>query len=412
MTTRNHLNSFEKLEPETMDNISRTADELLCIEHLDFDNTRYLASALFCLGRYDESIEQFERMLSMKCDDKETIACLAINHFQKQDYRTALEYLNRGLEIDPENRRMLSYRMLSYEYLGDFKGAVRCGERILEKNPKYEPAISHLIDCHLELGNYDECLDYISQMKYEDPCRKALILYRAKRFEECIMEAGKVKTAQSYRLTGKAYHRLGNEMKAVKYLYRSYEKDENVDILFEISDIYSEIGDYQRAVHFLKEALLHDENNAETCCRIAHAYLRSSKLDDAVEYGEKTLEINKKMPKAYSILASATFQMTVQPEKSLEIIEEGLRENPESVELWCEKGSYGLSADVYGFEQAYEKAISLNPNDCETYKKYIFVLLLCGEYEAAKKQYNQMLLFNPLFEKNFEELKESMHISC
>ena len=46
MTTDNHLNSFAELDCETTENHSKTAEELLNVENLDFDNTRYLADTV------------------------------------------------------------------------------------------------------------------------------------------------------------------------------------------------------------------------------------------------------------------------------------------------------------------------------------------------------------------------------
>lgn len=65
MTTKNHLNIFEKLDTKIMNEHSKTADELLLVENLDADNTEYLARLLFCLERYDESIREFEKLLSL-----------------------------------------------------------------------------------------------------------------------------------------------------------------------------------------------------------------------------------------------------------------------------------------------------------------------------------------------------------
>lgn len=296
MTTINHLNSFEKLESETMENLSRTADELLCVEHLDFENTEYLANVLLLLGRHDESIKQFERMLLLKDDDKKALTGIAINHFKNKDYKTAIEYLNRGLEIDPEDEMILSYKMLSCEFMDEYDKAIRCGEKLLKINPKNKSAIMRLVECHLKAKNYSECLYYLDQVKYYDSYKKALILFEARRYDECIEEARKIRTAEAYHLAGKACLKLGNTIKAVKYLYKSYENDPNVDILFEISDIHFEVKDYQRSIIFLKKVLLHDETNTEAYSRIGEAYLKSSKWHDALEYAKIALEISKKVP--------------------------------------------------------------------------------------------------------------------
>lgn len=407
MTTRNHLNDFVEIDSEIQRDYLNTANELLEVDHLDLDNVEYLAKLLFCLGRYDESIEQFERILSMKCDDENAITDIGINYFKKGEYETALKYFERGLERDPESETLLSYKMLSHEFLNDYGSAIRCGEQIIRNNSKNASAVKRLIDYHLKLKNYEECLYYINQIEYDD-YKKALVLFELHRFEECIEASRKIKTAESYHLIGKSYFELNNLVKAVKYLYKSYEKDFNVDTLFEISDIYFEAEEYKKSIYFLKEALLHDDSNGETYSRIGFAYLQSGDWSDAIEYAQKALDISKRVPQAYVTLAEAHFQRDLQNlEKPKEIIEEGIRENPDSPELWIERGDLNFNDDLPAFVKSYERATELSPKDYGICLKCVKLLLLAGEVEAAKPWYNQLLLLNPLFEKSFEELQNS-----
>ena len=207
-------------------------------------------------------------------------------------------------------------------------------------------------------------------------------------------------------MAGKAYHKLGNTLKAVRYLNKSYEKDLNIDALFEIGEIYFEAEDYRRSVTFLKKVLVHDDSNIEAYNKIAVAYLNSGKWHDAIEYGEKALEICKKVPQAYITLAEAHFQLERGYEKANQILDEGICQNPDSAELWAKKGEYNSFEDYFAFRHAYEKALRLSPNDCAIYEEYIYLLLLCEQEEEAKRIYNQMLFFNPLYEKSFKEFKK------
>lgn len=109
-------------------------------------------------------------------------------------------------------------------------------------------------------------------------------------------------------------------------------------------------------------------------------------------------------------MAQTQFQLEQNLEKCIAIIDDGLSENPESAELWAEKGGFSFDYDMFAFKKSYEKAISMNPTKFEFYKSYIFLLLISNEIEEAKKQYNQMLLFIPLYEKSFEEIKKTMYL--
>ena len=407
MTTENHLNEFVQINPETRKDLQNTTEELLKVEHLDLDNRQYLASVLFCLGRYEESIEEFERILSMKEKDEKIIADIAICHFKIGNYRSALEYLKRGLEITPESESMLTYEMLCFEFLEDLENAIKTAKKIIKVNEKNEQVIRRIIDYHFRLENYWQCLDYIDSIEYDDHFKKALVLYRLKRYEECIELSRKVKTAESYRLTGRAYRKLGNIAKAAKYLFRSFQKDFNVDTLFEISEIYFEVKDSKKAVYYLKNVLLHDEDNVMACCKIADAYLNSGNWIEAIEYAERALKISKKATKAYITLAEAHLQLNrCDCEKSMEIIENAIAENPDSADLWVEKGDLLFCHDLVESGRAYQKAIELEPTDCSIYVRYIDLLILAGEEEMAKIPYNQLLLINPLYEKSFQELCE------
>lgn len=405
MTTNYHLNDFIELDSEILEEHSNIADELLEVEHLDLDNTEYLAKLLFCLERYDESIEQFKRILPLKENDEKTMACIAVNYFKKRDFENAIEYLNECLERNPDRECLLSYKMLCHEFLNDYESAIACGKRILKNNPKNTSAIKRMIDYHLELEDFDKCLAYISQIKDYDPHKKALILYESGRYEECIEESGKIRSTESYRLAGKSYLKLGNVAKAVKHLFRSYEKEPNIDVLFEISEIYFEAEDYAKSIYFLKRVLIHDDSNVEALSKIALAYLNTSHWIDAIEYAEKTLEISKKVPEAYVTLAETHFQLDRgRLENALKVLDEGISENPESAKLWAKKGGYCYPHDLHAFQKSYEKAISLNPSNNKIYLEYIYLLMMNDSLEEAKKQYNQMLLYNPIFEKSFQEL--------
>ena len=404
MTTKNHLKNFVEIDSKTRKNLLKTTDELLKVEHLDLDNTKYLAKLLFCLGKYDESIDQLKRVLSLNSDDEKVMIHIGINYFKKEDYESSLEYFNKSLERNPNDETALSYKMLSYEFLNDYNNAIECGERILINDSKNTSVIKRLIDYHFELKNYDNCLDYINQIEYEDKYKKILILYKSKRYEECIEASNKVKTANSYYLAGKSYYKLGKISKAIKYLNKSYEKDLNINTLFKISKIYFEVNDYKKSIYFLKKVLIHDNSNIEAYSKIAIAYLESANWHDAIEYAEKTLEISTKAPQAYITLAEAYFQLEMSFEKANQILDKGICQNPDSAELWVQKGGINFSYDYFAFKHAYENALRLSPRDCAIYKEYIYLLKLMDEENEAKKYYNQMLLINPLFEKSFQEL--------
>ncbi len=399
MTTNNHLNRFAELDCETTENHSKTADELLNVENLDFDNTMYLAEILFKLERYNETIEQLKNALSLRHDDK-LLTLIGITYFKMGEYETAVEYLSRNDETS------LTYKMLSYEFLKDFNNAIQCGKELLKINSRNTSIINRIIDYYFNLEEYGTCLSYIHQSRYKNKYRHAEILYKSRIYEECIEIASKIRSAEAYHLCGKAYFELGKIKKASKYLYKSYEKDGNIDTLFEIADIYSVRQTGSKAIYYLKEVLIHDKDNFEAYARIASAYLYSDNIQ-AIEYAKKALEITRKVPSVYITLSEAHIQLGHDFEISADILDEGIMENPNSAELWAEKGNLHFANDPYTFMKSYETAINIDPKKLNSYIEYISLLMLEGEVEKAKKVYNQMLFYFPLFEKSFDEIEAS-----
>lgn len=111
MTTNYHLNDFIELDSKILEDLSDTADELLEVEHLDLDNREYLAKALFCLGRYGESIEQFKGILSLKADDEKAIS---LNPSDQSFYLESI-YLMMDDNLEAEKKhydQMLLYNPL------------------------------------------------------------------------------------------------------------------------------------------------------------------------------------------------------------------------------------------------------------------------------------------------------------
>lgn len=121
MTTDNHLNSFAELDCETTENHSKTAEKLLNVENLDFDNTRYLAEILFKLKRYDESIKQLKRALSLSHDD-ELLTLIGITYFKMGEYETAISIDSRNLNFYLEyNQVNVLNRSESVKFMGNYR---------------------------------------------------------------------------------------------------------------------------------------------------------------------------------------------------------------------------------------------------------------------------------------------------
>ena len=79
-----------------------------------------------------------------------------------------------------------------------------------------------------------------------------LVLFKLKKYEEAIKKLKNIKTAESYRLMGECYEKLNKPSKAIRCLTKAYEKDSDIEILFEIAEITMKNNYPQRTISILE----------------------------------------------------------------------------------------------------------------------------------------------------------------
>ena len=359
-----------------------------------------LGKALFFNEDYDESIEYLKKSNDIRSD-----AYLGLNHYKKEDYQNAIMHFKKFLK-ENENETILTYLMLSHEKCSDWQNALACGKRLLEINPDNFSIKIDLIDYHFNLEQYEKSLEYLNDLKMVEKCRykRGLVLFNLKRYQDAIDELKSLKTAKSYKLISKAYEKLDKQTKAVRYLYKAYEIDEDIETLFEISDFLFKGREYEKSIHILKEILYTDPKNEMALEKIAEAYGELHKFHHAITYCETLLEINDKNIKAYETLSNAQFFLG-DIEKSVKSIEKGLKIDSKSAELWNLKAwiDYAIS-DFEAYVSDFEQILKLKPNTVEYYIVLIREFAFENQLDRARKYYERLMFYNPSFKMSFDEV--------
>lgn len=114
------MKSFEELEEEYLNEVEPDSPPEFYEKYLnglneileqDSTNIRALELkyfVLFCLGRFEESVETCDKILGIKPDDIETLDFKCSNLFQLCRYKECIEICQRIIEIDPKNKDALS----------------------------------------------------------------------------------------------------------------------------------------------------------------------------------------------------------------------------------------------------------------------------------------------------------------
>lgn len=359
-----------------------------------------LGKALFLNGDYEESIRRLEKSSDVKAE-----AYLGLDYYRMNDYPSAVRHFKKFLN-QKTNETVLAYLMLSYEKSGEWKNAIECGERLLEINPDNYSAKIRLIDYHFSLREYEMSLHYLNELDREKlKYKKGQVLFQLKRYEDAINELKNIKSLEAYKLISKCYEKIGKPRKAVIYLTKAYEREQDIEILFEISEISLKNGFHLNCISILERILIDDPKNERVLEKMARNYLELKKFELAVTCCEEILEINEDNVNAYIIL-SETYLNFGDYEKTMEFVERGLEIDPQCAELWKQKAWAYFPFDFDEFCRCFEHAVKLEPNNIKNYKKLIWYCALDDRTEDAKRYFEKLLLYNPEFTESFEEITD------
>lgn len=358
-----------------------------------------LGKALFFIKDYDRSIEYLE-----KSDNPNSDAYIGLDYYNKGDWPNSIRHFKRFLKSS-ENETVLSYLMLSYANEKEFKNAVRCGEKLLDINPKNTSVKIRLIDYHFENEEYEKALYYINSLDLKKlKFKKALTLFKLRRYEECIEVLKFMKTTESYELIAKSYKMLDKPSKAARYLRKSYELDGNIETLFKLVDLLFENSSYNMVTYVLRDILETNPYNEDALEKISMAYMELQIFDEAKSYCEKLLGVNENNATAYLVLAN-TYYFSFDYEKAMEYVEKGLEIDPKYVDLLVLKAWLYWPTDFELFKRFMDKVIRLEPNNTEN---YITLIRNCAwkedNVDNAEKYYEKLLFYNPAFAENLDEV--------
>jgi len=110
------------------------------------------------IGRFDKAAEFYKRGVSLEPQNPAANLVLANALFDARDFVSAAEYYSKVLEIDPSNlnaRTDLGTTFVERQQ-PDFERAIVEYEKVLQQDPKNEPALYYLAIANLRKGNRPE----------------------------------------------------------------------------------------------------------------------------------------------------------------------------------------------------------------------------------------------------------------
>jgi tetratricopeptide (TPR) repeat protein len=202
------------------------------------------------------------RVLEMEQTNPYAIIGLGHLHYDFKEYREALYYWEKMLEVSRESVdiRVLTSIGNCYRKLKTFEEGIRHFEKALGKEPSNFYALFGLADCYRGMNRPERSLEYWNRILEQDP-RNKVILTRA----------------------GDAYRYLEDYRQAVEYYERALNIEFDTYAVLGLAMVAKFQGRYDEAVESLKRLIQQDARNYRLFIELADCYLKKGEKNRAVE---------------------------------------------------------------------------------------------------------------------------------
>lgn len=354
----------------------------------------YLAELYSNIVYNEQSSETVNELIDAGLEDDYTNYLLAFAYSQSKDYSKAQDYIEKAVQLNPEN---INYQILKVEILaetGQEKDALKLIKKLASKQIysstfrdkllSSEKYVQYKLAKSSALKNYYLGYYYYYEKAYEKAIRTLLGISK--------------KNKNVIALLSRIYFDTNEYDKALGLA----QKAKNIALADEvIGDYFMRKDNYSSALKFYKKAAALDKKNLSYQEKTAGTYVALNEKNKAREIFEKVILSSNNAYISYYNLALLDSASTLQYLKKCVAI------NMMFTDGWLELANFELTKQNYKNAENYLKIVkSIDENN---FKYYYYLGLLCekqGQNDEAKVNFQKVLIINP----DFSPAKEALNI--
>lgn len=305
--------------------------------------------------------------------------------YKQKNYHKAL-YLLQKLSSEFPNSPEVSYdKGLIYSGLGNKKKAQVAFENALKKNPTFYPAYESLVDNFLVNSEFKSARALLKSGR--EYLNKEHIRYLEKQVEDGEQRNKDNQINGAYSLLVKGRYRAA--LKVLQTLEKSFFNEYYKGIS------YFKLNENANALRHLKEASKFFPENSNLLFYLAETHKRLNNIELAIKNYKSLLNKNKK----FNYLGYEIAQLYERRGRYLEAIhftEVALQSRPYNFRYHAYLGYlFYREGRLQSSITEYQKAISYNKNDIESYHSLERIFLSLKDYKKAEQLINKGLLKYP-----------------
>lgn len=312
-------------------------------------------------GKYKEANEILEKVIAI--DPEDTLALLSKSNalINVSKYEEAIEVLDKAIKIDPEDKLIWLSKVDALIKLNKYEEALEASDRAIKICEKHSGTL-----------NKEQLFVYSGAW-----IGKVQALDALKRYED-ILEALNKEIEIFEKYSGTLDERL-----LLVYSGAWHGK----------GDTLAELKRYEVAIEAFDKAIEIKPNNDQAWLGKFFTAWNNHKEEKALQIIENALlspELKDKLQ--WWELKTLVLMMHEDYGKALEACNNGLKINPEDVELWLDKGDIFFKLEAYRYAlKSYEKAITIEPKNTTAWKHKGMSLLYLDRHTEFLKAFEQAI---------------------
>lgn len=331
------------------------------------------ALALHQSGNIADAKNLYLSLLGAYSNSPRLLNNLAMIEFQQGRFESGLGYIEKSIDIDPNQFTAYGNRGAALFALGRFDEAFDDYNRAIALNKNYAEAYYNRGILHEKHGRHHEALtDYDKAIELRQNYTNAYnnrgnILKELKRYEEALLSYDQ----------------------AIKFNPRHAEAHYNRGVIFK------ELRRFQEALSQYHQAIALKNNYVEAYNNCGNVLIDLKKLEEALACFQKAIEINPNYAFAYNGQGNVLMELK-RFDEALLSYEKAIALNTGSSDAY--NGKSNALQELKRFDAAvsgYEQAIAINPDSADTYANRGLALQGLEKFDEAIQNFDKAIALNP-----------------
>lgn len=268
----------------------------------DFSHPRQLLQQ----GKYDDAIAELQRLSSSQPGIKGVPHELGMAFYKKADYLRAVDFFQEALQQDSQDRESTQMLGISYYMAGRAADAIPLLERVQTWYPRANVDASYILgQCYIQTKDYSNARHAFARM-FDVPAD----------------------SAGSYLLTARMLFRQEFVPVALEYAKKAVAIDSKLPLAhFLLGEIHLFSSQVPEAITDFQQELEIDPGNAATYYKLADAYSRIQKFDDAEKLLQRSIWLDPSSTGPY-ILMGKVLEKKGEPELAVRALQRAASMDP------------------------------------------------------------------------------------